>query len=178
MQTLTQFFFTTTEGISLLLLSLGTPVALTLMSAKNIRPLHVFINGILAVLFAIPAVIAFSRIRQGDGMGALLFILVGAGAGLLALAFLVGTLSTGLMLLAKGDGRSMKLRRGSVRRRPATSVQPLTDQYTHWKQTSRRPNATYQEFLEEAHPRHFPSSVWSLAAAAAALALAAYLILR
>lgn len=178
MQSIAKFFFTTGEGLALLALFAGSPVALVLMSARSIRPVHVAINGVLAALFGIPAALALSQVRPGDGMGALLFILVGAGGGLLALSFAVAALSTGLIIFFRRDGESHRPHRQSLRGGSSPSTPPLADQFNRWKVTHRRPTASYEDFLQDAHPRYFPSSAWTLAAAAAAMVLVGYLILR
>ena len=183
MQLMARYLFTTVEGLALLALFVGTPVVLTLMSAKTIRPLHVVIHSFLAVLFGVPAGLALSQVKQGDGMGGLIVLVVGAGAGLLALAFVVAALSAGALLLLKQDTGAQRLPVRTPSRRVPSSAKPLTDQYASWKAaswkaSSRRPNASYQEFLEEAHPRYFPSSIWSIAAAVAALVVVGYLVLR
>jgi hypothetical protein len=178
MQLLARYLFTTLEGLALLALFVGAPLVLTLMSAKTIRPLHVAIHSFLAVLLGVPAGWALSHVKQGDGMGGLILLVVGAGGALLALAFLVAALSAGSLLLLRQDRQVPKLRQRSPRRSAPPSAKPLAEQYAGWKVSSRRPNASYQEFLEEAHPRYFPSSVWSIAAAAAALLVIVYLVLR
>jgi hypothetical protein len=178
MQLLARYLFTTVEGLALLALFVGTPVVLTLMSTKTIRPLHVVINAFLALLFGVPASLALSQVKQGDGMRGLIVLVVGASAGLLALAFVAAAISAGSLLLLKRDGGVPRLPVRTPRRRVPPSAEPLADEYASWRASSRRPNATYHEFLQEAHPRYFPSSIWSIAAAAAALVVVGYLLSR
>lgn len=178
MQLLLRYLFTTAEGLGILALFTFTPIAFTLLSIKNIKPIHLKIYAVLALVLAVPAAISLFLIQPGSGMGGLVFILAGVGFGSLAWAFLVATIATSAVLALRGDIHSPKrLRKSPINpRRPSSP--PLLREFARWKTDSRRPRATYQEFIEEAHHRYFPASRGLLIAAAIVMAVVFFLALR
>jgi len=69
MQLVSQYLFNTAEGLALLAFFTLAPIAFTVMAIKSVKPVHVWINLGLAILFAVPAGVSASFVKAGDGMG-------------------------------------------------------------------------------------------------------------
>lgn len=116
-------------------------------------------------------VAALASMQSGQGMFGVLLGLVAFGAFASTLALLSAAASIAIVLLS-GSGRSND---GSIGKHDHV---PLTQEYRRWKQGSHRPDASYQDFLNDAHPRHFPTSVVGWVIGALAMVLVVVLILR
>jgi hypothetical protein len=176
---LLRFVFTTPSGLFLLALFVVPPIVFTLISSRTIRPLHFKINLALAIVFVVPAWKLLSLVERDSGFAGAVLVVSGMGLGFLALSFLVATIATSVVLLMR-DGR-----RAAAPRTKATpmagrgpSKPPLQESFDQWKIDNRRPRASYQEFLDEAHPRYFPASARALIIAVVLMALVWFLILR
>ena len=176
---LLQFVFATPDGLLFLALFVVPPIVFTLMSSRTIRPIHFKINLALAIVLAVPAWKLLSLVERDSGFAGAVFVVSGMGLGFFALSFSVATIATSVVLLRR-DGRSAATprRKASPMAGRGPSKPPLLEQFARWKIDSRRPTASYQEFLDEAHFRYFPASVRAVIIALAVMALVWFLILR
>lgn len=135
----------------------------------RVKAKHAVVCAALSAVLAVIGITALVSLQPGQGMFGVVLGLVAFGALGLALSLLAATASIGVALL-RGGTRSSN---GSIRKYEHV---PLADEHRRWQQEARQPNASYQDFLNKAHPRHFPTAIVSLVIAALAMVLVFALI--
>jgi len=159
-----------TETIFVLVLLVLGPALVVWAGRAGVKARHAVVCAALSAALGAIGVGALAAMQPGQGMFGVLLGLASFGALALALAFLSAAASIGIALLM-GEGRPDR----SISKHEHV---PLTREYHRWQHDSRRPDASYQDFLDDAHPRRIPASKLGWVVGALAMVLAFVLILR
>ena len=95
----------------------------------------------------------------------------GLGAGALAIAFLSAAASVVIAMATRGASPPKG-------RRPQGHQPPLLAEYRRWQRSTHQPNASYEDFLQQAHPRRFPASAATVIVAIVLMVLVFVLVLQ
>ena len=147
------------------------PALMVWTSRATVQPRHAAIHAALAVLLGAVAWGCFAFVKPGQGMAGLLAGVAGLGAGALAVAFLSAAASVVIAMATRGASPPKG-------RRPQGHQPPLLAEYRRWQRSTHQPNASYEDFLQKAHPRRFPASAATVIVAIVLMVLVFVLVLQ
>jgi len=161
------------ESLPVLAVLLVGPALMVWASRAAVTPRKVAIQAWVCAVSAALAAGLLLPIREGQGLTGLVLLVGGLIAAAVALVSFSAAVTSALALAVSGRSTARPVgRRG--RNNPSSA--PLMDEFRAWQRETRRPGASYQDFLRDAHPRRFPPSALTLIGALIAM-VAVFLML-
>ncbi len=163
------------ESLPVLAVLLIGPALMVWTSRDAVTPRRVAMQASVCAVSAALAASLLLPIREGQGLTGLVLLVGGLIAAAVALVFFSAAVTSALALAVSGGSTAGPAgRRGGSR---PTSA-PLTEEFRAWQRETRRPGASYQDFLRDAHPRRFPPSALTLIGALIAMVVVFIVLAR
>ena len=163
------------ESLPVLAVLLVGPALMVWTSRAAVTPRQLVIRSSVCAVSAALAAGLLLPIREGQGLTGLALLVGGLVAAAIALVSFSAAVTSALALAVSGGSTAGPAgpRGGSC----PTSA-PLTEEFRAWQRETRRPGASYQDFLQQAHPRRFPASAATVIVAIVLMVLVFVLVLQ